>query len=152
MKKKCLIVTGILVLGMAIAVTVAFGGHGMAGSKSVDGHKAEFMRYYLAGRLDLTEEQKVQLGGMFSDLAALHSRMHAAREELKTRLHEQLSEESVTPQAVQQILEGKRPLIDEMISAISEKIAAFHGMLTPEQRETLLSELQDHEGRCRFGR
>ena len=66
---------------------------------------------------------------------------------------ETLGQEKVSPEELKAMFDTKKPVIEEMMKLASIHIAEFHSILTPEQRATLIAEIEANQGRrCRFFR
>jgi hypothetical protein len=101
--------------------------------------------------LELTDAQKVTLNRIGKEIIAEHAQLEATHETFKTSFTETLKKESVTPDELKELFETKKPVIDDMMQMAADHIAEFHAVLTPEQRATLVAEIESHQrGRCRF--
>ena len=81
-------------------------------------------------------------------MKAKHAQMHANHEDMRTVLFNELRKDQLTADDIKQVFESRRPAFEEMLTVISEGIADFHAVLTPEQREKLVADLEAHKGGC----
>jgi hypothetical protein len=116
--------------------------------------RAAYVKKWVSKKLDLTKDQQVELDRIFLTMAEKHEKIRLLRADLKKGLLDELRKEQVRPDALKALLDAKRPAFEEMIDLAAENLAAFHAMLTLEQREKLVAELESHSryhGRCRLG-
>ena len=150
MKKKVAIITSI-VLAALIGLAVA-GGHHWYGGRSAE-DRAEFVKNRISRTLELDETQRATLDRMADDLLAERDRMKAQRNEFRQRFFDVLNQEQVAAEDLVLLFEEKKPQIDRWMQLAADNIAEFHAILTPQQRERLITEIRNHhEKGCRFAR
>lgn len=142
----CVSVVGVVLIGLAVAGSQAWDGRYHTPEEKIAYFKAR-----IAEKLDLSETQKITLDRMAEDILAEHQEMAADRQAFKTRFMDTLRQERVDPQELKSLFDTKKPVIDSVMQMAAEHIAEFHSVLTPEQREILIAEIEAHHGRrCRF--
>jgi Spy/CpxP family protein refolding chaperone len=113
--------------------------------------KVAFMKSRISQKLELTEAQQVTLNRITEEILAEHDGMEGTHDEFKATLMETLNQESITADDLKALFETKKPVIDDLMQMAAEHIADFHAMLTPEQRATLIAEMESQPKRgCRF--
>lgn len=149
MKKRIIIsvsVVSVVLIGLAVAGSQAWDGWHPTPEEKIAHIKAG-----IAEKLDLSETQKITLDRIAEDILAEHQELAADRQTFKTRFMDTLRKERVDPQELKSLFDTKKPVIDSVMQMAAEHIAEFHGVLTPEQREILITEIGSHHGRrCRF--
>ena len=106
----------------------------------------------IASRLDLTESQKAELDQMAGEFAERVQAMHAERESRRQELADLVRQESIDRTLVDQRIAEKLEKINEMADFAADRLIAFHGTLTPEQREKIAAHIESRaSGGCRFG-
>ena len=106
----------------------------------------------IASRLDLNESQKEQLEQMAGEIMEQAKAMHADRETHRQQLADLIRQDTIDEAVVDEMIDQKMMQMREMADFVEERLIAFHGMLTPEQRETIATRIEEHESDgCRFG-
>jgi len=150
MKKK-IIISAVVVC--AALIGLAFASGPMGGWPRDMEEKVAYVTYRIAEKLELDESQKDVLDRIAKNIVAEHKEISGDREAFKTDLMETLGKEQVSPEELKALFETRKPVIDDVMQLASRHIAEFHSILTPEQRATLISEIEAHQGRrCRFWR
>jgi periplasmic protein CpxP/Spy len=115
-------------------------------------HRIDYMVDKQTRTLDLDDGQQTQLRAMAENVRA---RMAEIREEhagAKAEVIALVSQDTVEAGEIDDFMDRKIKRIEPVRKLVTENLAAFHAMLSPEQREKLVTEIQNHEsGRCRFG-
>ena len=145
--KKIVIIT-------ASIVGVALIGLAMAGAgryhRSPEA-KLEYLKSELTEKLALTEPQQMTLERIANEIIDEHDQLADTHATFKAGLLETLKKETVSADELKALFDTKKPVIDDVMQMAAEHIAEFHSVLTPEQREKLVAEIQAHpSGRCRF--
>jgi uncharacterized membrane protein len=139
-------------------VTLIFVGGGVAACKH--GHHAGGFDEFdlaaatnrIASRLDLTESQKADLDQMASDFAERVQAIHAERENRRQELADLVRQDTIDRTLVDQRIADKLEKVSEMADFAADRLIAFHGTLTPEQREKIAAHIESRSsGGCRFG-
>lgn len=115
-------------------------------------HKVDWVKKELTDKLELTDIQVAELDRIIETVKARHADLHAAYPDFRTEFFDELRKDQLTAEEIRQLFKSRRPAFEEMMTAISEGIADFHAVLTPEQREKLVAEMEAHKGHCRFRR
>lgn len=151
MKKGIIItvcVVGLAVFGLAIA-----GGTGWSGRNHTPEEKIDYLKLKITHTLDLTDTQQTALDRIADEILVEHEEIASDRKAFKAKMIATLRKEQVDAQELQSLFETKKPTIDNIMQLAAGHIAEFHSMLTPEQRETLIAEMEAHQGRrCRLFR
>jgi Spy/CpxP family protein refolding chaperone len=147
--KKIVIITVSIVSVALIGLAIA--GPGSGRWHRTPEEKVEFLKSKISEKLELTDAQKLTLNRIGEEILAEHDQLEGRHETFKTDVVETLKKEAVTTEELKELFETKKPVIDDLMQMAAEHIAEFHAVLTPEQRATLIAEIESHEkGRCRF--
>lgn len=108
----------------------------------------------ITSRLNLDEEQSARLREMVLDLEAEVVALHDAAPDPHTLIPEMIRGERLDGVELQQLYNAKRDNVDRLAELVIANLVEFHSILTPEQRETLATEMENHRknGHCRFFR
>lgn len=148
--KKIIIISVSVVCVALIGLAVA-GGPGGGGWHRGPEEKIEYLKYKITDKLELNEDQKTTLDRIADEMLAEHAQWSGDRKAFKASFMETLGKESVSPEEIKALFETKRPVLEEMMDLAAGHIAEFHSVLTPEQRATLIAEMEARQGgRCRF--
>ncbi len=147
--KKVVIITVSIVCVALIGLAIA--GTGSGPWHRTPEERVEFLKSRISEKLELTDAQKVVLNRIGDEILAEHDQLEGTHEAFKTSFMETLKKDSVTPEELKELFETKKPVIDDLMQMAAEHIAEFHAILTPEQRTTLIAEIESHQrDRCRF--
>lgn len=157
---KTVIVSFVIMLGF---VWLLFGFTGCQRSASAhpfgcgDGglsaeQKVDFLKKRLIAEFNLSDSQAAELDEITADMAERHAEMHAGAQAFRAELIALLAQDQVSSTDITNLLESRRPAVQDMMAMLAEKIADFHAILTPEQRARLVAKLEAPcERHCRFG-
>ena len=150
--KRIIIISVSIVCVALIGLAVAGGPLGGGWHHSPE-EKITFLKTKITEKLELNEMQITTLDRIAQEMLDEHAQWSGTREAFKTSFMETLAKESVRPEEIIALFETKRPVFEEMMELAAGHIAEFHSVLTPEQRTTLIAEMEAHHGRrCRFMR
>jgi uncharacterized membrane protein len=157
MKKTILAIIGITFVALTGMSVTACHQHGAWHDDKPADHaererRINYVKARVADRLELTDAQKSELDRMIAELQAKHDEIESQRPELKTQFLNALRQDHLEAEDLTRLIDSKRPEFEELLSLVAEQIAAFHNMLTPDQRTKLIAELESHGERCPFGR
>lgn len=135
MKKWAIIITTILAGGSMLL----FGGcrHGH--------HKAEHIDFvidYLEETLNLDAPQKAKLADIRKELTAKVETLKDSREKMRPMVKEQLAAEKIDTKVIKQAIALHRQDLDSVIDLAVDRLAEFHAILTPAQRQKLIAKLE----------
>ena len=106
----------------------------------------------IASRLDLTESQKADLEQITGEIAEKAKGMHADHASRRQEIADLVRQDTVGKDVVDGLVDDKLARVREMAHFAAERLIAFHGTLTPEQREKIAAHIEDRSsGGCRFG-
>lgn len=106
----------------------------------------------IASRLDLTESQKVDLERIAAEIAEKANAMHADHESQHREIADLVRQESIDRADVDRLVDEKMEKMMAMVDFAAERLIAFHGTLTPEQREKIATRIENRSsGGCRLG-
>jgi periplasmic protein CpxP/Spy len=149
--KKIVIISVSIVCVVLIGLAIA-GGPGGGWHRTPE-EKVEFIKSKIVEKLDLDDSQKLALNRIGDEIITEHQQMEETHQTFKASFMDTLKKENVTADDLKALFDTKKPVIDDIMQLAAEHIAEFHSILTPEQRETLIAEIESHEGRrCRFFR
>ena len=107
--------------------------------------KGAFMLDYFSEALDLTPEQQESLTEIRTEIMEKVETMHEDKAQMRETLKEQLTSESVDKEVVRGLIADHRSRMDEVIDLAVDRLAEFHGELTPEQRDKLTTKMEKFE-------
>ncbi len=106
----------------------------------------------IASRLDLTESQKTDLEQIAGEIAEKAKGMHADRASRRQEIADLIRQDTVGMDVVDGLIDDKIARVRDMADYAAQRLVAFHGTLTPEQREKIAAHIEDRSsGGCRFG-
>jgi len=106
----------------------------------------------IASRLDLTESQKSDLEQIAAEIAEKAKVMHADHASWHQELADLIRQDAIGPDVVDGLITEKLERLREMADFAAKRLVAFHGTLTPEQREKIATRIEDRSSDgCRFG-
>jgi len=140
MKRNTLIGAGVFTLLAALSFA---GCH----HRSPEGRIGWFVEE-AADRLSLDAVQRERLEEMAKEALERKKQMHADRESIRETLMVELRKEHMDRAVLDGVVLEKRRQMDEMTDYLVDSAVAFHEMLTPEQREKLVSELEKFHTRA----
>ncbi len=145
MKKRILILStvGLVVLGTALAVGASKNHSGWCGSH--DGGQRKIDR--IAEKLELTDTQKAKLQGIQESLQEARQVMSEARGQSFAEVLELISSDTLDQGRVQDIVKRHQAIVEDFTPTVTEKIADFHAVLTPEQKSKVAEFLQTWKDR-----
>lgn len=106
----------------------------------------------LASRLDLTESQKADLEQIAGEIAEKAKAMHADHASRHQEIADLIRQDAVSRDVVDGLVDDKIAHLREMADFVLPRLIAFHGTLSPEQREKIAAHIEDRSSSsCRFG-
>jgi Spy/CpxP family protein refolding chaperone len=106
----------------------------------------------IASRLDLTETQTTDLKQIADEIAEKAKAMHADHEGRHKELADLIRQDAIDRVIVDGLIAAKMEKMRAMADFASERLIAFHATLTPEQRETIATHIENRSSSgCRFG-
>jgi Spy/CpxP family protein refolding chaperone len=106
----------------------------------------------IASRLDLTESQKADLEQIAGEIAEKAKAMHEDHDNRYQDLADLVRQDAISRDVVDGMIADKLEKMREMADFVADRLIAFHGTLTPEQREKIAVHIEDRSsGGCRFG-
>jgi Spy/CpxP family protein refolding chaperone len=104
--------------------------------------KAAFVIDYLAESLDLTEAQKARLESIREEIQQKALAMRQDHQAMQAQIVAQLKSETIDRDALKTTLTTHREQMDRLVELLIDRLAEFHQTLAPEQREKLVSKLE----------
>lgn len=149
MKKKWIILTvviGIMLVGVAVACNRGYH-HG-----GFDEFDLAAATNRIASRLDLTDPQKAQLEQIAGEIMEKARAMHADRDAHRQQLADLVRQDAIDKAALDEMIDQKMAQMRETADFVLERLIAFHGTLTHEQRDKIAAHIEVHASdRCWFG-
>jgi Spy/CpxP family protein refolding chaperone len=105
----------------------------------------------ISSELDLTDDQQAELDRITEDLGNRHDAIRSQHQSFRTDMINTLARDQVSVEDIKKQFEAHKPAMESMVDALTENLAEFHNMLTPDQRTKLTAALASHAGSCRFG-
>jgi Spy/CpxP family protein refolding chaperone len=106
----------------------------------------------IASRLDLTESQAAGLKQIAGEIAEKAKAMHADHASRHQDLANLIRQDAIDQNTVDGLITDKMERLREMADFAAERLIAFHATLTPEQRETIATHIENRSSDgCRFG-
>lgn len=138
MKKWAIILTTLLTGGSLLLFNGCRHGHNKA-------QQLEFVFDYLEEVLDLDKAQQEKLAAIKKELTVKLAALKDTREKLHPMLKEQLASEKINTTVIKQAANEHRLQLDGAIDLAVDRLAEFHALLTPAQREKLVVKLEKME-------
>ncbi len=135
MKKLAIIITTILASGSMLLFGGCRHGHNKA-------EHIEFVIDYFEETLDLDAAQKTKLAEIRKELTAKMETLKDSREKMRPMVKEQLAAEKVDVKVIKQAITLHRQDLDSVIDLTVDRLAEFHAVLTPVQRQKLIAKLE----------
>lgn len=135
MKKWAIIITTLL----TGSTMLLFGGcrHGHHKTEHID-----FVIDYLEEVLDLDTVQQTKLTEIRKELTEKLATLRNSRHKMQPMLKEQLAGENIDKNVIKQAIAEHRQELDSLIDLAVDRLAEFHGLLTPAQRQKLIVKLE----------
>jgi Spy/CpxP family protein refolding chaperone len=144
---------GLVGLAILAGVFVGCGHRGYHSRFSGPGMDAARISGEIAKRLDLTPDQKAQLEEMVSEAKAKHEEGKDWKKSMQQDVITLVRKDRIGQADIDRLVKVHRQRMDEAVSFLSERFIRFHATLTPEQREKLVAEIENHDSHhCRFRR
>lgn len=140
MKRKTLI--GIVSFAVLAALVFAACHH-----RSAEG-RIGWLVDEISDRLSLDTVQRERLDAMTQDFLARKKAMAADREAVREAVMNELRKPHLDRSVIEGLVADKRRKMDEMVAFLIDSAVSFHDMLTPEQQETLVRELEKYHARA----
>jgi Spy/CpxP family protein refolding chaperone len=131
-----------LVLALAAAVVLVFGG-----CYRTPEQRAEHIVKRIASDLDLNEAQKAHLDRIKDEFLAKRPEMKKMREETVREANAFMRSPEIDKAKLNDLTARNQAQVSDMVGFVSAKFAEIHDMLTPEQREKLVSHIEKYEKR-----
>ncbi len=104
----------------------------------------------MADRLDLTEEQRIQLKKMVSEVRAKREEGSDWKKSAKQDVINLIRQERIGQADIDRLVETHRQRMDALIAFLGDRFIRFHASLNSEQREKLVAEIEKHDSHhCR---
>lgn len=113
--------------------------------------KMDMVKYLISSELDLTDDQQAELDRIAEDLSSRHDAIRSRHQNFRADMIDTLAQDQVSAEDIKKQFEAHKPAMESMVDALTENLAEFHNMLTPDQRTKLTTALASHTGGCRFG-
>ncbi len=129
-----------VVLALAVASALVF-----TGCYRTPEQRAEHIVKRIASELDLTDAQKAHLDRIKDEFLARRPETAKLREETVKEANALMRSPEIDKAKLNDLTVKNQAQAGDMIGFISAKFAEIHDMLTPEQREKLVSHIEKHE-------
>jgi protein CpxP len=144
MKKKAFTITAFIAVAVILAVLAGCRGHGPHhGSPE---KRAEFMINRLKAELDLSEQQVALLKDIHDDIRSKMQENRPQREEHYELLKEQILADSLDIDEIKRYMDARQDKHREMRDYVLQQIKRFHDTLTSDQKQKLVSLLEEFKG------
>lgn len=138
MWKKMMISSVMLVAIIAIAVS---------GCRRTPEERAEHVVEHIADELEMTEEQTAKLNVIKDELMAKRTEMKELHNSIYEEVVSQMEKEEIDQDSLDALLKGHQEKLNELTQLITTQFAAFHGILTPEQRAVVIEKMSEFKER-----
>lgn len=118
-----------------------------AGCVRTPEQRAAHMVEQLAAKLDLTDAQKAQMDRIKEEFLAKRPEMEKLRNETVREANALMKSAAIDKAKLGELTVKNQTQASDMIGFISAKFTEIHDMLTPEQREKLVSYIEKHHER-----
>jgi Spy/CpxP family protein refolding chaperone len=106
--------------------------------------RAEHMVKHLAAELKLNDSQTAQLDKIKDEFLAKRPGMAKMREETVKEANELMRSPEIDKTRLNALLEKNQAQVNDLMRFVSAKFTEIHDMLTPEQREKLVTMIEHH--------
>ena len=127
-------------LAVLIAVTALV----LTGCYRTPEQRAEYFVKHMASELKLNDTQKAQLEKIKDEFLAKRPEMLKQREETVKEANELMRSAEIDKARLNALLDKHKVMAGDVITFISAKFVEIHDMLTPEQREKLVTMIEKH--------
>lgn len=131
-----------VVLALAVAAALVF-----TGCYRTPEQRAEHIVKRIASELDLNDAQKAHLDRIKDEFLARRPEMAKQREETVKEANALMRSPEIDKAKLNDLTVKNQAQAGDMVGFISAKFAEIHDILTPEQREKLVSHIEKHEKR-----
>lgn len=107
--------------------------------------RIDFVIDYLEEVLDLDTRQQAKLAEIRKEMTAELVVLQESRKKMHPMLKEQLAAEKIDTAVVKQAIAEHRRQFDRIFDLAIDRLAEFHALLTPDQRQKLLAKLEKLE-------
>ncbi|MBL7713970.1 MAG: Spy/CpxP family protein refolding chaperone [Bdellovibrionales bacterium] len=132
---------GFVVLGIATLGIAPLAFSGCRHHRSPE-HRAEWVVKKIKGELDLTEVQVAKLNSIKDEFLAERKAHDSKRRLAMDEFLKQVRSDKMDTAKIQGLIDERRTHMDQVGPKIVARIAEFHAMLTPEQRNKAADKLQ----------
>ena len=98
----------------------------------------------IASRLDLSDAQKNDLQETATEIADRAREIHGDREARRLELAELVRKETISRETMDRMMAEKFDKMKELADFAADRLLAFHGTLSPEQRQTIAERIENH--------
>lgn len=126
--------------------------HGGMGGGNPEQHKA-FMEKRLDRMLDnikATDSQRTAIKAIFSRMFTEMQPIHEQHKALHEQIAAAFAADTVDRAAIENLRKQVPTLVDQASQVFTKALFDASQVLTPEQRQTLVKQMQEHHGRHRF--
>jgi periplasmic protein CpxP/Spy len=106
--------------------------------------RAEYYVQHMAKELKLDDAQKAKLEKIKEEFLARRPEMAKMREETVKEANELMRSSEIDKTKLEALTSKNQAQVDDMIRFISAKFTEIHDMLTPEQRDKLVTMIEKH--------
>ena len=103
---------------------------------------------HLSTELDLTEEQKQKVASITEEIKQRHGACDEIHADAFKKIKEEIKSDELNKETFKSLFSMEKSCKDEMHDFFVEKLAEFHSILKPEQRNKLADRMTDHHGCC----
>jgi protein CpxP len=144
MKRKALTIAAFIAMGGLLVALTGCRGHGP--HRGSPEKKAEFVINRLKAELDLSEQQVELLNDIHKDIRSKFEENRPQREEHFELLKSQILSDRLDTEKIKQYMNAQQNKHREMRDYIIQQIKRFHDTLTAEQKQKLVSLLEEFKG------
>ena len=134
----------ILVILMALVALLMTGCY-----KKTPEQRAEDLVQHIAATLELNVAQTAKLEKIKDEFLVRRPEMRSLREETVLEANRMMRSSEIDQAKLQALLDQNQKQVDAYIRFVAAKFTEIHDMLTPEQREKLVSVIEKH---MKYGR
>jgi protein CpxP len=127
---------------MLVLLTLAF--LVLTGCYRTPEQRAERFVNYMASELKLNDTQKAQLGKIKEEFLAKRPELTKLREDSVKEANELMRSSEIDKARLDALVKKNKTEADDMIGFVFAKFSEIHDMLTPEQREKLVTHIEKH--------
>jgi Spy/CpxP family protein refolding chaperone len=144
MKKRIALISILSSFVLLTGVAACRHGHHHGGFDEFD---IEAISKRIVHRLDLSESQKTQLEALIIEIANEAKKLRADHNTRHQELADLVRQDTIERETVDRMMAEKFDRMQTLVDLVADRLIGFHATLTPEQREKVAEQIEEHAAR-----